>query len=367
MNIHLDFLANFPLNKSANALLFEDSYPKPNIFDNAFVRDLKADSAHLSAMFNKTHAHSFDYSCGEFLCLFSTLFSHHYHIVLAPSFSQQSFYAAHTFQTMHKDGLSFMPLSQQGIIESLPVLNIRPNEPIVFFLPIINQDVLSINPIESMIEQILCAYPHALIFCDISLFLSTLTQAHLESLRLLKHKKLLFMCNAEHIGLMRKCGFILSELSDGEIPALKAYFDTQLLRPNLFKAAITAIEDILALPPSIDTKAQFFTSLQSHLKDDMALFVPYHLLNSPNALALRFKGIKARLLIESLQIAGIYAINGQDCLFGNAKPSFVLHSMGYDEPQCRELLSVSYKHLDDIESITSHIASAYLQLRQFHL
>ncbi len=45
MNIHLDFLANFPLNKSANALLFEDSYPNPNIFDNAFVSSLNSGEA----------------------------------------------------------------------------------------------------------------------------------------------------------------------------------------------------------------------------------------------------------------------------------------------------------------------------------
>ena len=62
---------------------------------------------------------------------------------------------------------------------------------------------------------------------------------------------------------------------------------------------------------------------------------------------------------------GIFAINGQDCLFGNAKPSFVLASQGYDEPSTRELLSISYNDELELDSITQRLSNAYLQLTQF--
>lgn len=111
-------------------------------------------------------------------------------------------------------------------------------------------------------------------------------------------------------------------------------------------------------------KCNFFESLKAKLQDNIGLFAPLHL-SAPNTLALRLKHIKAREIIQALQIEGIYAINGLDCLYGNAKPSFVLQSMGYEEAQCRELISISYVDLKDIESIATSIANAYLQLRQF--
>ncbi|MCH5313028.1 MAG: cysteine desulfurase [Helicobacter sp.] len=359
--VRLDFLANFPQNQAANALL-TDTFANPNTFDNTFIAAFKADSCSLAHFFGAEYALAFDYSCGEFLSLFCTLSSYQYHIALAPSLSQQSFYAAKSFCAIKPQCLSFLPLNQEGIIEHIPPLQ-NALENIAFFIPLLNQDLLTLNPLQSLINEILSHYKNALIFCDISLFASTLTQENLHFLRSLCNESVLFICNAESIGLMRKNAFILTHTHTLN-PALKAYNDTQLLRPHLFAAALKALEDILASPQSADSKLHFFESLQAKLKDDVALFAPLAF-NAPNTLALRLKRIKARLLIQSLQIEGIYAINGQDCLFGNAKPSFVLESMGYEEAQCRELLSISYAKLENIESTTTRLASAYLQLRQF--
>ncbi len=362
--IHLDFLANVPLNANANAL-FEDTYPNVNTLDSTILHTLKADSQSLASFFSKTHSHTFDYSSGNFLALFSTLFAHHYHIVLAPSLHQQSFYAAELFKHISPQGLSFLPLNQQGILASPQDSH---NTPYAFFIPLINQDILSLNPIQSLIEQILPSYPHALIFLDISLFVSTLEQAQLAFLRTLQNPQIIFLCNGESIGLMRPSGFIVSDfdtLNPMHKEALEAFFNATLLRPHLFKAASYALKCILSSPPIQDSKHIFFDKLQAHLGKDISLFAPLEI-TTKNALPLRFKHIKARLLIQALSIEGIYAINGQDCLFGNAKPSFVLRSMGYDEPSTRELLSVSYMYLDSIESITHILAQAYTQLRQFH-
>ena len=359
--IHLDFLANFPQNEEANALL-ANTFANPNTFDNAFLASFKTDSTALAHFFNATRALAFDYSCGEFLSLFCSLSIHNYHIALAPSLSQQSFYAGKQFHALSPKSLSFLSLNQDAIIEHIQPLQSTSGH-IAFFIPLINQDLLTTNPIQTLIDEIVSLYPNALIFCDISLFVSSLTQEYLSFLHSLKNPQVCFICNGESIGLMRKNASILSFAQDLN-PALKAYNDTQLLRPHLFKAALKALKDILASPQSADSKEYFFESLQKQLQDDIALFAPLAF-NAPNTLALRFKHIKARPLIQSLQIEGIYAINGQDCLFGNAKPSFVLESMGYKEAQCRELLSISYTKLENIESITQSIASAYLQLRQF--
>lgn len=362
MTTRLDFLANFPQNQAANALL-ATPYPNPNTFDNVFLAHLKEDSLKLAKTFAKNHATSFEYSHAEFLSLFCTLFSHHYHILLSPSLSQQSFYAGKQFQALIPNGLSFLPLNQNGITESLSC-NVPKSQKIAIFLPIINQDILSCNPIESLIDEALQLSQNALIFCDISLFASQLTQEGLAFLHTLAHPQVFFLCNGEHIGLMRKSAFILSDIT-AHNHAINDYYNTQLLCPNLFKAAMKALEDILAIPPQEESKEAFFEQLTSHLKEHISLFSPLHL-SAKNALALRFKHIKARLFIQSLQIAGIYAINGSDCLFGHAKPSFVLSHMGYEEHICRELLSVSYREITDIPALSANIANAYLQLAQFH-
>ncbi|MCX2717914.1 cysteine desulfurase [Helicobacter sp. MIT 21-1697] len=363
--IHLDFLANVPLNADANALL-ADTYPNINTLDSANLHTLKEDSHNLACFFGKSHSHSFNYGSGDFLSLFSTLFAHHYHIALAPSLHQQSFYAAELFKHIAPQGLSFLPLNQQGIIESARQ-NTQKTQ-YVFFMPLINQDILSHNPIESLIEQILSTHPRALIFIDISLFISTLSQEKCAFLRSLQNPQIVLLCNGESIALMRPSGFIVSDfdkLDSIHKETLEAFFNTTLLRPHLFKAANYALECIVSSPPIQESKHIFFDCLKTHLGENISLFAPLEL-TAQNALPLRFKHIKARLLIQALSIEGIYAINGQDCLFGNAKPSFVLRSMGYDEPSTRELLSVSYIHLDSIESTAYILAQAYTQLRQFH-
>lgn len=391
-SIHLDFLANVPQNKVANAL-FHTEFANPNTFDNAFLSTFKADSLSLAKFFDASFALGFDYSCGEFLSLFDTLHKHHFRIALAPSLSQQSFYAGERFTAIYPSAISFLPLNPNGIIKNCKIClestqnhahnhstrteadskKIQENsvrtdcidstQSIAFFIPLINQDLLTLNPIKSLIEEIFTTYENVLIFCDISLFLSSLTQEKCAFLRSLMNLRVFFICNGESIGLIRKSGFILSPTQTLS-PALKDYNTTQLLRPHLFKAALIALESILATPKAEDSKVQFFESLKAKLQDNIGLFAPLHL-SAPNTLALRLKHIKAREIIQALQIEGIYAINGLDCLYGNAKPSFVLQSMGYEEAQCRELISISYVDLKDIESIATSIANAYLQLRQF--
>lgn len=356
--IRLDFLANFPQNHKANALLSTQTIPNPNTLDSAYLSQLSQDSKNLASLFGKTHAHSFNYTSSDFFTLFSLLHKHNFHIILSTTLHQQSLYAA---RICHN--ITLISPNQQGIIQSIPPL---PNERnLAFFLPFVNQDILTQNPIEELLEMILHTYPNALVFLDISLLASVLDSTQLKRLSTLSHPQILFLCNTESIGLSRPSGFILSDfnaLKNNQV--VDEFLQLQLLRPSLYKAAYIALQDILQSPKPKDCKYEFYTKLKNLLRENLSLFAPLES-TLPNALPLRFSHIKARLLLQALSVEGIFAINGQDCLFGNAKPSFVLASQGYDEPSTRELLSISYNDEIELDSIVQSLSNAYLNLVQF--
>lgn len=363
--IRLDFLANFPLNNQANAIFNTHTYSNLNTLDSAVLEKLKKDSKKLAALFGKEYAQSFNYSCGDFMALF-TLLSKHYNVFLAAGLHQQSFYAA---QIIHALNITIFATAQD-LLQLLESKNIRSlQKPPIFFIPIINQDILTQNPINTIIDSIFSIHKNALIFLDISLFMSIARTKDLQSLRsILTHPQVIALCNIENIGLMRSGGFLLYdkqnlEEKDPQIcPLLNEYMNITLTRPSLFEAAHFAIEQILQKQEISHVKTLFFEALQERLGENVGLFAPLEQ-SAINALPLRFKGIKARMLIQSLNVHRIYAINGQDCLFGNAKPSFVLQCMGYDELTCRELLSVSFESLNDIHKCAQIIAQSYNSLR----
>lgn len=358
--IRLDFLANFPHNHKANALLMRDDLPNPNTLESSFIQSLSADSKQLASMFGMSASQSFDYTSGSFALLFQLLHTHHFHIALASSLHQQSFYAAALYPSI----TLFAPCQTSGVIDSLPSMPSHKN--LALFIPYINQDILTQNPIDTLISQTLHSYPNALIFLDISLLASVLDSRILSVLCALTHPQIVFLCNAENIGLMRPSGFLLSHTRISQehkeiLHALSRFF---LLRAQLFQASYLALQDILRTPKISDEKFELYKKLKLLLDDSLSLFAPLES-TLPNALPLRFRHIKARLLIQALSVEGIFAINGQDCLFGNAKPSFVLASQGYDEPSTRELLSISYHHALDLDALAHRLSNAYFHLRQF--
>lgn len=366
--IHLDFLANFPQNQEANALLSSAPYANIDTFNQAMIKQLEQDSHTLAQHFNKDKTQSFDYTSGTFLILFEILRTLHYPIALASSLHQQSFYAGRILDSQ----ISWIhPSKEKGILPTLGEHSIETtlnNGAKAFFLPLINQDLLTLNPIEKLTNQILTHSPDALIFLDISLFTS---MAHFYDLSSLPtHPQILYLCNGESLGLMRPSGFIFSseDLTSPQRTILQRFSFTQLTRPNLFKAGLFALQALLAQNPTDfnDTKALFSDTLKAKLGENLSLFAPLEFI-VPNALPLRFRHIKVRPLIQSLSIEQIAIINGQDCLFGNTKPSFVLQAMGYEELSARELVSLSYYTIKDIESTANSLARAYTYLQQIQL
>lgn len=366
--IHLDFLANFPQNQEANALLSSAPYANIDTFNQAVIKELEQDSRAFARHFNKDKTQSFDYTSGTFLMLFETLRTLDYPIALASSLHQQSFYAGCALDSQ----ISWIhPSKERGILPTFGEHSIESalnNGAKAFFLPLINQDLLTLNPVENLTNQILTHSPDSLIFLDISLFVSLAYFYDLSSLP--THPQILFLCNGESLGLIRPSGFLLSfeNLPPCHEALLQQFSLTLLTRPNLFKAGLCALQALLAQNPVDfkDTKALLFDTLKAKLGENLSLFAPIEFI-VPNALPLRFRHIKVRPLIQSLSIEQIAIINGQDCLFGNAKPSFVLQAMGYEELSARELVSLSYHSLKDIESIANSLARAYTHLQQIQL
>ena len=106
--------------------------------------------------------------------------------------------------------------------------------------------------------------------------------------------------------------------------------------------------------------------LEESLGESISLFIPIEN-SAPNTLALRFAGIKARLLLQDLFIKEVYGANGQECLFGLFRPSFVLQKMGYSENESRELISFSIKSACDPQKLALMLAQSYRQIKAMGL
>ncbi len=370
----LDFLANFPQNQQLNALC-KDAYPHFNALNPAIIQTLQEDSVRLSQRLGKAHCEMFRFSAGDFLSLFCALYAHQYKIALCPSLHQQSFYAGKLFERIAPDALYWIYLDQKGTLKSSGENSIESAIKAganVFFIPLINQDILTINPIESLLKTLQTHIPDFIAFIDISMQLSFLNTQILTSLMRINHPQILWLVNAENIGLAPCNGaiFFSQSLYDDKrhTRLLEDISALNLWQEHFFESFDCALMQILAQEPIVDSKHLFYQTLQRHLGENLDTFASLDD-TPPNALPLRLKNIKARTLIQALSVEQIFAINGQDCLFGKAKPSFVLQTMGYEEKHCRELLSVSYRHLEphQITIIAQKIAFAYRQIIQLHL
>lgn len=242
--------------------------------------------------------------------------------------------------------MPILPALDQGIILEVPHCD-------VYLLPYINQDLLTCNPIATIKEQALAQNPQSLFIIDVSYAL-----ARGERLDFTIDSQTMFLCDGESLGFLRGSGVFL-----GFEKHISLFPPTRYI--NGFYASL--LQEILRLqniPQKEDKKEAFFHALQLILLDDVDLFAP---LTSSfrNTLPLRLKGIKARNLLQSLFLEKIFAINGQDCLFGFQSPSFVLQAMGYTELISRELLSLSFEDFD--ASVVQKLALHYQNIKKLEI
>lgn len=333
----LDILQNPNITLKDNAFFF--SLPTQNIppaSQTIFKHNQKELEA-LSEYFGGESGGNFSFLSGAFSELLLSLHTHKHNIALALSNHQQAYQSYHLLKSIIPI-TPILPTQESGIIENLN----RFNSCDTFIIPYINQDLLTINPIQKLIKQ----REDALFIIDISYAVRFGLKPKIE-------KNTIFLCDCESLGFLRGHGVFLSSLSHTH------YFSPTRYTHQLYGTLLQKIKSYCT--PKEDKKEEFF-SLLNH--KDISLFAPLtHSLC--NTLALRLKGVKARNLLQSLQIEGINVINGQECLFGFSRPSFLLQEMGYTELISRELLSISFTDFDP--KIPSILAHHYNQLRTLEI
>ncbi len=111
-------------------------------------------------------------------------------------------------------------------------------------------------------------------------------------------------------------------------------------------------------------KELFISSVAGSVEEGFSTFVNTSC-TLDNSVYCRFSGILARDFIRTLALDGIYTTNGELCSLGLSKPSRILQSLGFDERECREGLSVSFDDkisIDELHFVTHQIALRYNQI-----
>ena len=335
--MRLDFLHNYPLNQEANQILIRSHYPNHNIF-SPINRDSKIN---LCKSFGANNSVSFGFDVFG-ICGILSYLTKDRKIAYGVANHQQICLAAESL------GGFEIKLDQDGNIclESLEKAIFSGAK--IFILPSINQDIFTQNNQQEIFNFIHQRQKDFLLLWDISLSLS-LCQEILP----LENQKTAYWFHSECLGLLRGFGFLYFR-DEFDFPFI---LESSQIYEALEFAKLTRIQT-----KAIDMK-KFFTKLKEELKnDEVSNFVPLQN-QAPNTLSLRFFKIKARLLLQDLFIKKIYGVNGQECLFGLFRPSFVLQKMGYDDLERRELLAVSCVEDFDMDFIAKELAKSYRQLR----
>lgn len=346
--MRLDFLQNYPLNPKANAILANSTYPNISALNPTEVSTFKQKSLEFASIFGGNIALPFGFGCSDYLALFSQISSK---IAYATSNHQQTIAA---IKLLKNQPFKLTPNLQSGKIE-MSIIEQAINENCdCFIIPFVNQDILTINDIIAIKERLQKRLKDFIFIIDISY-----AQSSQISIPNILDEHTIFLLNSESIGLLRGNGIIIGR--DFITPSI---LPQTLANIKLFDAALEAIRNpLVECSNIIDNKIIFYNQLKDILKENLSLFAPLE--NTlPNALPLRFHSIKARVFLQSLLIAKIYAINGQECLFGFFRPSFVLQEMGYSETQSRELISVSYTNLgnEEMPPLIKTLAHTYTQI-----
>lgn len=354
----LDYFANFPINKKAQMLLSQD-FPNANPFSLQDSQSQKNAKQQIAKLLHSEKVEFFHCTQEGFLALFFNLGCEN--IAILPSFSHQAYKAYQATASICQSHSAIEPiLLEFAEIASSQALHAKARK--ILFIPAINEDILSYNNLDAALS-FLESCEDSLLFVEIS---SLLQNADFKSVEKLRHERVLFVLDFGRLGLSKGHGLIAHSYEGFSLqtPTPNAFFDASLL-------CLQDLADNKTLKEYCAHRqnAFLFQTLQESLKDFKPdVFVPLD--SCPNnALALRLFGIKAGVLAQSLLIEKIFVVNGQDCMLGNFMPSYVLESMGYEESQRRELLSISFRNLshNQLHAIAQKIAYVYKTLRKLDI
>ena len=325
----LDYLANFARNKEAWQILANEPYAIPNPFSLEDSKRTKALQRRMGEMFGREWVQFFGCTQEDFSALLLRLGVEQ--CAMSVGFSQAAYQSFGLFDNLQK---LIAPTT-----ESVCALDTR-----YYFIPYVNEDTLSLNPILDIARALDSTGREWVLFVEVSALVQV---GAWELLASLCHPQIAFVVSGERIGLTPRSGFVAHSLG-----SLVSYLDAPLA--SGFMAALhCACEGLRASAHLWEYctrgyNALLFRYLTELLGERVGLFTPLDACLG-NCLALRVFGAKARVLAQSLLLEDVAVINGADCLLGNFKPSFVLGELGFEEPHCRELLSISFMNLSPEE------------------
>lgn len=332
--IRLDYLQNPKLDLELINMLCGE-YNFNSIASNEEITHIESFREKLRIKFNKKHVMPFSFNTGGFL----ELFMHFDTIYFLPS--------------IHYEVRKALELvSESKIIIKIPIDDIygnledkfknhknKPNKTLVI-APLLNEDIFSINDFNN-IRDIIGDTTFAL---DISYALALGLD--------IKYDANIYLINSASLALLNGVGLIASD---------KAYV-SDIYRNNISKAIYFAIQKRSNSRFDFVSKDNdlLYSKLKEILGDDLMLFAS----NYPsNTLPLRFKFINTRNLIQHLYLDNIFIQSSQDCSLGVIQPSHTLLSLGFGMLKARELCTITFKELEEIDFLVDKISSSYKMIR----
>lgn len=344
----LDRLQNPPLNRELNQHLIDAKTANHQSILPIQSQEIFKEEVALRELLGAKFLRPFSFNLESFYFLLTNL-CHHYKVALALSSHNMLYCAYWELPLQYRENIfPLLPDFTSGKISQDSINAALDWGADCFIVPILNEDILTRNEIESLPQNVIKVV-------DIS---------YAVALNLPLPQADIMLLNGENLGIMRPFGILASNEFYG---ISNVYLEIQ----NLYS---TFAQAIALKKTSVNPSERFQSDLAQPFFDALCAILDkagfndccYAFYPTPkNTLSLGLKRIKARNLIQSLLFDGIGVINGQECLFGFARPSFVLREMGYTQEQSRELLSLSFLDISPslIPQIAQKIAQRYMQLR----
>lgn len=331
--IRLDYLQNPKLDIDLINILCGE-YNFNSIASNKENMRIESFREKLRLKFNKKHVMPFSFNLGGFL----ELFMHFNKIYFLPSLHyeiRQALEIVSSFKTIIK-----IPIDDiYGNLEN-EFKNCNNHSKTLIIAPLLNEDIFSINDFSNIRNIINDAIFALDISYSLSLGLDIIDDADI------------YLVNSAPLALLNGVGLVASN----------NLYIKDIYRNNISEAIYLAIEKRLdsRLDSTNKDNCLLYSGLKEVLGDDLMLFADNY---PPNVLPLRFRYINTRNLIQHLYLDNIFIQSSQDCSLGIIQPSYTLLSMGFSMLTARELCTITFKEIKNIDFLIDKFVNSYKMIR----
>lgn len=332
--IRLDYLQNPSLNTELSQLIIPN-HAFYSIADKEAINRMNDARTMLKKRFSKRSALPFSFSVSGFVELFLGFKK----IYFLPTLHYEIRRALEIVRPFSKQ---IQLDSSAKLLESDILLpNDKQKDEILMIAPLINEDIFSLNQIPEI--------RNATLALDISYALALGLE---EVYNIECQKAHIAFANAVPLGLPSGFGLILSD----------KIHTSSMYRNGVSEAFLSVIDERRFQFKRVDKNMnlKFFEMLKSHFGKHIDLFSRDFV---PHTLPLRFRHINTRYLIEHLYLENIFAHPAQECALGFIKPSHTLLSQGFSSVQARELCTISFKTLENMEFLAQKLFESYRMIR----